>query len=365
MLSKNKNICIVAPALGGGGAERVASAQSFMLQSLGYNIFMVSVLDDVRYPFVGKLLNLGLKSGVRDTFFNKIKRQYILRRFLKRNNIDVVIDHRVRSSILSELLTSVYTYRNKERIYYIHSYKLSTYLPKKSVLTNYVFNRVFKIITVSKAIADSVERLYGYKNTETIYNPISFTDINNYLEEEVKLNFDYILYYGRLVDSSKNIKLLLDAYVASHLPKKGVKLMLLGDGPDKEMLLLTVKKLGLSKMVVFKSFSENPFPIVKKAKFAVLTSRHEGFPMVLVEALSCGTPLVSVDCKSGPSEIIINEFNGLLVENYNPLVFAEAMDRFLEDKELYEACKNNAKMSISHLEDKVISKQWETLLKSI
>ena len=70
-------------------------------------------------------------------------------------------------------------------------------------------------------------------------------------------------------------------------------------------------------------------PILNNAKFLALTSRYEGFPRVLLESLSTGTPVISVNCKSGPNEIIAHEVNGLLVENFNIKKLSEAFNRFV------------------------------------
>jgi glycosyltransferase involved in cell wall biosynthesis len=72
-------------------------------------------------------------------------------------------------------------------------------------------------------------------------------------------------------------------------------------------------------------FNSNPFDIVQNARFTVLTSHYEGFPMSIVESQALGTPVVAVDCNSGPREIVIDEYNGLLVENYNAINLAAAL----------------------------------------
>jgi glycosyltransferase involved in cell wall biosynthesis len=84
--------------------------------------------------------------------------------------------------------------------------------------------------------------------------------------------------------------------------------------------------------------------------------------MVIVEALSLGTPVVSVDCESGPNEIIIHEKNGLLVENHNAEAFAKAMNRMVNDKNLYLQCKSNAAKSVDQFSAEEIGKKWSQLL---
>lgn len=120
--------------------------------------------------------------------------------------------------------------------------------------------------------------------------------------------------------------------------------------------------MNLKDTVEFLPYRPNPYDVVQKAMFTVLTSRYEGFPMVIPEALALGVPVVSVDCKSGPNEVIVNEQNGLLVENHNVEAFAKAMNRMIEDKDLYLRCKTNAKSSVEHLSKENIGKQWKAIL---
>ena len=170
------------------------------------------------------------------------------------------------------------------------------------------------------------------------------------------------MFYGRIVDEVKNIQLLINAYEKSILPQKKIKLLIIGDGQDKVMLEEMVNKLCLSEMVLFKPFMSNPFPIVKQAKYTLLTSDHEGFPMTIIESLACGVPVISVDCKSGPKEIIKDKINGLLVENNNIESLINAMNLLVLDDKLYDFCKANTIESVLKFNEDSISKQWVNIL---
>jgi len=362
-LTLKKNICIITSSLGGGGAERVAAQQSKIFQDLGFNVYIITIVNSVTYPFSGKLLNLGLELNGKDSIKAKVIRHIKIRRFIKKNKIDIIVDHRARLSVFTEIVFSYFSFCNKPIIYNIHNYKTETYIPGDNFILNRIFAKANKIVTVSKAIEKKIINEYGFKNVQTIYNPVQMDDIDLKEIDTVDTDFNYILFYGRLLDKAKNIKLLIDAYQKSILSKSKIKLLIMGNGKDKEMLVEMVNKLSLSEMILFKPFVSNPFSIVKNAKFTMLTSRHEGFPMVIIESLACGTPIISVDCKSGPNEIIRNKFNGLLVENNNVKALTEAIDLFVLNQELYNYCKKNAKESIAKLDIEIISKEWLNILK--
>ncbi|WP_282040637.1 glycosyltransferase [Winogradskyella flava] len=357
---KTKKICIIVSSLGAGGAERSSAILSEMLFDLGYDIHIVSVLNKIDYPYKGTLLNLGALKDKDDTVLGKLKRLRVFKNYLKAHNFDYVIDSRTRIGFFREFIISKFIYNPRKTIYCVRSYNTDSYINPSRVFGNTLYGSAHRIIAVSNGISVKLKKKYGFKNLTIINNPIVINNISVMSEVDVKNKF--ILFFGRLDDSIKNISLLLQAYAESEIFQKEIKLIILGKGKDKNALLNKSEILGLKNSVSFLEYKSNPYGWVKEALFTVLTSKYEGFPRTLIESLALGTPVISVDCKSGPNEIIINENNGLLVENHNIKALAQAMDRLVEDKELYLRCKANAKSSVAHLSMKTIGLQWKTIL---
>ncbi|WP_111684341.1 glycosyltransferase [Winogradskyella tangerina] len=356
-----KKICIVVSSLGGGGAERSSALLSEILFHLGYDVHIVSVLDKIDYPFKGQLLNLGALKSKDDSRLGRLKRLKVFKRYLQTHNFDYIIDNRTRIGWFKEFVISKWVYTSQKTIYCVRSYNTDMYINPSRFLGKWLYNSAFKIVTVSEAISEKLKLEYGFENLEVIHNPI--VDEVEILGSKSEITESFIIFYGRLEDKVKNISLLLNAYSRSELPKANMKLKILGKGNDKALLIQKSEELQINDHVEFLGFSPDPFSLVQAAYFTVLTSHYEGFPRVLVESLALGTPVVSVDCKSGPSEIVIHEHNGLLVENHNEEVLVNAMNRMLKDKDLYLHCKSNAKTSVAKFSKEAIGSQWQTLLK--
>ncbi len=137
-----------------------------------------------------------------------------------------------------------------------------------------------------------------------------------------------VLSVGRL-DPQKDFETLLKAF-AQVRSQRAVRLMVLGEGPLRPQLESLAQQLGIADSVSLPGFVENPFAYMRRAALFVLSSRFEGFPNVLVQALACGCPVVSTDCLSGPAEILDGGRYGHLVPVGDADALARAMLRVLD-----------------------------------
>ncbi len=360
---KSFRICIVSEQLAGGGAERCSALLSQFFVAHNCSVHHVISIDKIAYEYAGEVLNLGKLKKDHFNIGDRIHRFRVMRNFFTTNTFDYIIDTRVVNRQFQEFFIAKYIYK-APAIKMIHSYMTELYFPKNKWLANQIYSHFYKLVTVSKAINDKVLEEYAYRQAETIYNPIDIDAIEKQSLEPIKESGKFILAVGRMTDRIKQFDVLIRSYAASHLPEKNIKLIFLGDGPIQAELHVLAQSLQLEDKILFEGTKSNPFPYFKNALFTVLTSKNEGFPTVLLESLACGTPVVAFDCQSGPSEIIVDRENGLLVDNQNQEKFIEAINEMVFNEKLYYHCKQNAKESVTKFSLEKIGNQWLQLLQN-
>lgn len=170
-----------------------------------------------------------------------------------------------------------------------------------------------------------------------IDNPVIPSNVEELMREKIEHPFflepglQVILNVGRL-HKEKNHKLLVSAFSIVSKYNDSARLIILGEGGEKDRILDMVEALGLKEKVSVVSFKKNPFPYYRNADLFVLSSNFEGFGNVVVEALSSGNPVISTDCHGGPRGILGDGEYGVLVPSGDVNCLAEAIESVLDGK---------------------------------
>lgn len=362
MPHKKKKIALIGYRLSGGGSDRVMANLSIFFQHQGFEVDIVIVLDEVSFPYLGKLVNLGLLKNKSNGIFNKAKRLLALRKYLNENKFDFIIDFRFRTKVIQELILARFIY-NAKTIFTVHSFLIDHYMPDNSWLTRLMYNYCLANVAITDEMKTLIENKHQLKNVVTIHNPIYLEEILAKQKENIKIGFDFIVAVGQYENEIKQFDKLISSYAKSNLPQKQIHLIIVGDGNGIK-LRKTAFENDIEEFVHLVGYQTNPFQFMVKAKFLVLCSKNEGLPNVILESLACKTPVVSFDCDFGPRDIITSFENGILVESQNWKKLTEAMNLLVSDDVLYQHCKENTLKSVQPFLLEKIGQEWLYLLKA-
>ncbi len=239
-------------------------------------------------------------------------------------------------------------------------------------LNSYIYPRFDKIVAVSEGTANELTKNIniGPAKINTIFNPIDLDFIRQKSSESLPswvvpiFEEKTIISVGRL-SKQKGFDILIRAHAL--LIEKCLKqhLIILGEGPERSRLEELTQRLGLEKTAHLLGFIDNPYPLIKKASVFCLSSRFEGFALVIAEALSLGTPVVSTDCPYGPSEILANGKYGLLTPVNNQESLASSIGQVLSDADLARKFSLNGPEAASQFAFEKIIPQYERVLENL
>ncbi|VFP86736.1 Glycosyl transferase group 1 family protein [Candidatus Erwinia haradaeae] len=332
-------ILMIIDGLSGGGAEKVVLTLCQEMSQLGHKIQLLSLRNICQYP-----LPRGVNYQVLDglpyaSFFKKLKQRSYFADALshainvheqKQGAYDLMFSHLHNT----DRIVSQAHFNSIEKIWFcIHGMLSTAYLGhrhaldlwrKKRAITKIYTNK--NVISVSNAVAQDLTVGLSIQPSRlvVINNPFQLERILAQAAKKFNLpQSPYIIHVGRFHPHKRHDRLLF-AYVKSGIQ---AKLVLAGCGTVQQINIIQklAEKLKILDRLIFTGFQINPYPLIKHAKMLVLSSDSEGFGNVLVEALLCGTPVVSTRCPGGPIEILEKSGMGNALTDLNSHALAEKM----------------------------------------
>jgi N-acetylgalactosamine-N,N'-diacetylbacillosaminyl-diphospho-undecaprenol 4-alpha-N-acetylgalactosaminyltransferase len=369
-----QRLIFLIPFLAGGGAERVAST---LLPYLARHFDLtLALLEDQRsYPVTTEVPVVAFSESLNSQAAHVIRIPYhilALARLIRRHRAKVVLSFIEQANIINILAAciaghkAVISQRTNPRQQYESKGLLGKVISQTSAR---LYPKADRIIAVSNGIKEIILSNYklDVRRIAVIPNPVDMASVAKMSKKEpsVALPGDYLIHVGRLNVKTKAHDTLLNAFKKLHSFYPDLKLILVGDGPDKGQIEVMVKDLDLDESVILAGWQENIFAFMARAKVLVLCSRYEGWPNVLVEAMACGCPVVATDCQTGPREILGDNEYGLLVPVDDPNALALSMEELLTDESRRTYFQEQARKRAQEFDLEQIGSKYVSLLQGI
>jgi len=233
----------------------------------------------------------------------------------------------------------------------------------------FLYRRFDKIVVTNPFMAETFKKYYFVDKDKIVMIPYPLRD--NFFEllrmkPEKKLpKGKNIITVTRLETGQKDPLTLIRAFSIVKKKIKDANLIICGVGPDENQIRDLAKELKVSESVYFFGFVKNPISLVKKSDVFVLSSKSEGTPISLIEALACGLPIVATDCPVGPRWILGNGKGGFLVPVGNHLKMAEAIFYAIENRKGITKILSQQKILAKRFYPEIIIRKWKVFLRNI
>jgi GalNAc-alpha-(1->4)-GalNAc-alpha-(1->3)-diNAcBac-PP-undecaprenol alpha-1,4-N-acetyl-D-galactosaminyltransferase len=359
-------LALVTASLGRGGAERVLSvlANAWVEQGKDVTMCVLNRDDEAAYPLRAaiKVRNLRLPSDRSKNAFQAaartLKKVLVLRSAIASLKPDVIVSFMDYANILTLLAT------RRLGIPVIVSERIDPSLYKIGSMWEFLRRRTYPaasaVVCQTQATLQRFQQKMPLRGC-VIPNPVVMPYLTRSRSAQDQPERTYsIVAMGRLVPQ-KGFDLLINAFSQISERHSEWVLKIAGSGPLQQELQQQAAKLNLKHRVILTGALEDPFALLTAADLFVLSSRFEGFPNALCEAMACGLPVISFDCPAGPREIIRDGVDGLLVDPENVGALAEAMDTLMTNPAERARLASRAIEIASRFSKADVLKMWDEL----
>ncbi len=362
-------LTFVTSSLIAGGAERVLSIMANYWATKGYAISFIT-LDSRDADFY--ILDLQVQRYALALLHGSnspwgILRKHILRLFwirhaVKETQPDVVICFMDRMNIATLIATRwlsvpvIISERvNPER------HKIGVFW---GILRRLMYPYANILVVQTEAVQKWARRHLPDDRIIIIPNPLEETERSPSLNCPIALPPKYIVAMGRMVPQ-KGFDMLLSAFARLAEAFDNWELIILGDGSERNQLQQQAKELGIQHRLHMPGKVSPPDQILEQAEIFILSSRYEGFPNALLEAMRAGVAVISFNCPSGPAEIIHHGVDGLLVPAQDTDALAQAMTTLMQDEKLRKSLARQAVSVKERFSLEKIMGHWQDLIESV
>jgi glycosyltransferase involved in cell wall biosynthesis len=296
----------------------------------------LEAFDSAFFPLEDTIKTASLSinnADIRTNYFKAVNR---LRKFLKKNKIDIIIDVDVILSSIS-LAATAFT-RTKVISWEHYNYYTKAESAVRRMARKWAARYSKALVTLTR------QDMQFYKDNCKVRTTIIC--IPNFIDKFPLTSYDdaqkIVLSIGHL-ERRKGFDLLLEAWnKIDPKVKNGWKLLIIGKGEEKETLEKQIRKDNAGDSVEILPPTNHIAEYYRKAAIFAMSSRAEGLPMVLIEAKSYGIPVIAFDCKTGPQEIVNQEQDGFLIPCFDTEIYAQNLSKLMQDPELRKKWSQNA-----------------------
>jgi len=355
-----KKIYLIVSSIQTGGTQKIILDLFNYWKVKGHNVKIITFDKKINSKVKKSLINLELQNTSKNLFqamFNNLKRIYELRKVIKKKQHSHIFSFISTTNILA--IISNIGLKNNLIICERNDPELQNIGKIWVILRKILYRYADKVTANSKKACKYLENFVPKKKIFFIPNHIFFYKSKKKLKKE-----KILLAIGRL-HYQKGFDTLIDSFSLSKVYKFGWKLVILGKGPEEKFLKKKVKNLKLVNKVLFKGFKD-PMPWYKKSKIFVLSSRYEGTPNVLLEAVSMRLPTIITNSCYGAKYYLKNNISTLEVPVNNSEALSRLILKLVNNNNLQKKISNEAYKKIKKLANyKKIFRMWDFFLKEI